>query len=224
MNYEKYLWKVKAMTVKVAARLLGKSEQFVRIGLQREILPFGYAVQILRVSWKGRLNMAKFKVGDIIVGNDKADINYGVTKKGVKCKVICVCDDDFIKVEVMCGVFKGREHYVRYECFDLVQCDEITITRYGNTVVAKYGKKVGVAKCSPEDEFDFETGAKLAFERLFEKPTFTKDDLKTGMFVMTNTGKLGVVVNDSILYQEGGFDWVSQLNNELDALLNKQDG
>lgn len=28
------------MTVKEAAKLLGKSEQFVRIGLQRGILPF----------------------------------------------------------------------------------------------------------------------------------------------------------------------------------------
>lgn len=28
-----------------AARMLGKSAQFVRIGLQREILPFGYAVK-----------------------------------------------------------------------------------------------------------------------------------------------------------------------------------
>ena len=171
--------------------------------------------------------MAKFKVGDIIVGNDKANMNYGITKKGVKCKVICAYDDDdFIKVEVMCGVFKGREYYVRYECFDLVQCDEITITRYGNKVVAKYGKKVGIAKCSPEDEFNFETGAKLAFKRLMgieEKPTFTKDDLKTGMFVMTNTGKLGVVVNDSILYQDGGFDWVSQLNNELEYKFYKID-
>lgn len=34
------------MTVKEAARLLGKSEQFIRIGLQRGILPFGYAVKM----------------------------------------------------------------------------------------------------------------------------------------------------------------------------------
>lgn len=34
------------MTVKEAAKILGKSEQFVRIGLQRGILPFGYAVQM----------------------------------------------------------------------------------------------------------------------------------------------------------------------------------
>lgn len=35
------------MKVKEAAKLLGKSEQFVRIGLQRGILPFGYAVKML---------------------------------------------------------------------------------------------------------------------------------------------------------------------------------
>lgn len=29
-----------------AAKLIGKSEQFVRIGLQRNILPFGYAVKM----------------------------------------------------------------------------------------------------------------------------------------------------------------------------------
>lgn len=34
------------MTVKEAAKLLGKSEQFIRIGLQRGILPFGYAVKM----------------------------------------------------------------------------------------------------------------------------------------------------------------------------------
>ena len=32
--------------VSEVARLLGKSEQFVRIGLQRGILPFGYAVKM----------------------------------------------------------------------------------------------------------------------------------------------------------------------------------
>ena len=169
----------------------------------------------------------KFKVGDIVVGNDETDKLYGVTRKGVKCKVICVCDGgSLIKVEVAEGVFKGREYCVLPKYFDLAPSEEITIKQYGNKVVAKCGDKTAVATCSPEDTFDFATGAKLAFERLMgieEKPTFTKDDLKTGMFVMTNTGKLGVVVNDSILYQEGGFDWVSQLNNELEYKFYKID-
>lgn len=37
-----------AVNIKVsdAARILGKSEQFVRVGLQRNILPIGTAVQL----------------------------------------------------------------------------------------------------------------------------------------------------------------------------------
>ncbi|MEC5422360.1 hypothetical protein QGM71_02500 [Virgibacillus sp. C22-A2] len=35
--------------IKEAARILGKSEQFIRIGLQRNIFPFGYAVKMSSV-------------------------------------------------------------------------------------------------------------------------------------------------------------------------------
>lgn len=40
------------------ARLLGKSEQFVRIGLQRGILPFGYAIKMSTV-WTYHISDAK---------------------------------------------------------------------------------------------------------------------------------------------------------------------
>lgn len=33
------------LTVQEAAKLMGKSQDFVRIGLQRSLLPFGYAVK-----------------------------------------------------------------------------------------------------------------------------------------------------------------------------------
>ncbi|PID22471.1 hypothetical protein CSV61_02165 [Sporosarcina sp. P3] len=36
----------KNVKVSEAAKVIGKSEQFVRIGLQRNILPFGYAVKM----------------------------------------------------------------------------------------------------------------------------------------------------------------------------------
>lgn len=42
------------------------------------------------------------------------------------------------------------------------------------------GKKVaaGVAKCSPEDTFDFSTGARIAFDRLMsEKPSPSREDI-----------------------------------------------
>lgn len=47
------------MTVKEAAELLGKSQQFIRIGLQRGILPFGYAV---KMSGKYTYHISEFKV------------------------------------------------------------------------------------------------------------------------------------------------------------------
>lgn len=45
----------------------------------------------------------------------------------------------------------------------------ITIERHGQKMVAKYNGKVGVAKCSEDDEFDAFIGANLALQRLFGK-------------------------------------------------------
>ena len=53
------------MKVKEAAKLLGKSEQFVRIGLQRGILPFGYAV---KMSSKWTYHISKHRVLEYLGG------------------------------------------------------------------------------------------------------------------------------------------------------------
>jgi hypothetical protein len=50
--------------------------------------------------------------------------------------------------------------------------EKIVITRKGNKTIANYylnGEAIqaGLARCCPEDEFDFETGAKLAVFRMF---------------------------------------------------------
>lgn len=111
--------------------------------------------------------MAKFKIGDTVIGNK--DNWYGKTGIGVKCKVVGIPNSYCIIVEL-----HGERFTVNPRYFDLVRSnpdtEQITITRHGNKVVAKYGKKVGVAKCSPEDTFDFATGAKLAFNRLMGEP------------------------------------------------------
>lgn len=36
----------KSISVKEAAKIMGKSEQFVRVGLQRGLLPFGQAIKM----------------------------------------------------------------------------------------------------------------------------------------------------------------------------------
>lgn len=50
----------------------------------------------------------------------------------------------------------------------------IVIYQKGKEVIAldKNTGKKGIAKCSPDDKFDFETGAKLAFERLYQDKGF----------------------------------------------------
>lgn len=60
-------------------------------------------------------------------------------------------------------------------CIAGLACEKkIVITSDGEKTFARLydGKKVvktAMAKCSPDDEFDFETGATIAFDRLFDK-------------------------------------------------------
>lgn len=106
----------------------------------------------------------KFKVGDKVIGNDLADEYYVVTRKGYVGTVKEVRDGRRIVVD---------RWAVLEECFDLFEEEEkIVITRKGKKTIAKRylnGKKVstGVARCCPEDTFDFATGAKIAFDRMF---------------------------------------------------------
>lgn len=51
----------------------------------------------------------------------------------------------------------------------LEDVEGINIIVDGNKVIAKKDGKVGIAKCSPEDEFDIFTGVRLAIDRLEEK-------------------------------------------------------
>lgn len=66
MRYKKYFSEGKNLSVKEAAKLLGKSEQFVRIGLQRGILPFGYAV---KMSTKWTYHISDHKIHEYVGGN-----------------------------------------------------------------------------------------------------------------------------------------------------------
>ena len=46
---------------------------------------------------------------------------------------------------------------------------QVVINVDGNKVIARRGAKYGVARCHPEDDFDFFVGAKLALDRLEEE-------------------------------------------------------
>ena len=49
------------MTVAEASRLMGVSRQFIRVGLQKGILPFGYAVQVSADRYTYFISAQKFK-------------------------------------------------------------------------------------------------------------------------------------------------------------------
>ena len=49
-----------SMTVQEASRLMGKSQSFIRIGLQRNILPFGFAVKTGKDRYSYFISKEKF--------------------------------------------------------------------------------------------------------------------------------------------------------------------
>lgn len=49
-----------SMTIAEASQLMGVSRQFVRIGLQKGILPFGYAVQVTKNRYTYFISRQKF--------------------------------------------------------------------------------------------------------------------------------------------------------------------
>lgn len=52
--------KENSISVLEAARLMGVSPQFIRVGLQKGILPFGYAVQISHNRYTYFISRSKF--------------------------------------------------------------------------------------------------------------------------------------------------------------------
>ena len=93
--------------------------------------------------------------------------------------------------------------------------EKIIIYCNGAEVIAKNTAtgKTGVAKCNPTDKFDFNTGAKLAFERLIipepEKPKYYTGrvvciDSKTSSFTK---GKIYVVTNGNLNSNDGVYEY-----------------
>lgn len=137
--------------------------------------------------------MNKFKVGDHVVGNTSANFVYNITKQGWKGVVTHVSADYFSAIKE--GVPHDSPGFsgLYYENFDLVatNAQKIVITSDGTETLARLydGDKVvkrAVAKCCPDDEFNFETGAKIAFRRLVQPvidPVKAKPQYYTGKVV-----------------------------------------
>lgn len=81
---------------------------------------------------------------------------------------------------------------------ELVKEETIVVYRKDNKVIAldKSTGKKAVARCCPEDTFDFETGAKLALNRLFGTDILPKqnESFKVGDIIRGNKDNVGVYV------------------------------
>ena len=120
----------------------------------------------------------KFNIGDTVIGNSKATKRYVITQAGWTGTVTAIGPDRFFAQASK----NGTNFQLRYEYFGLLKpvatTSKIVITSDGKTTLARLydGNRVirrAEAKCSPEDTYDFATGANLAYDRLMRpaKPT-----------------------------------------------------
>lgn len=147
----------------------------------------------------------KFKIGDRVKldGVEYCLAHYGIPERYAKKigTVSCQYQSGSILVEFD----DGRRFFVPgYLCIAINE--KIIIYRNGSEVIAKntLTGKTGVAKCNPADEFDFNTGAKLAFDRLVElwpeEPKYYSGKVvcSNGIKPWFTTGKIYEVVDGKI--------------------------
>ena len=101
------------------------------------------------------------------------------------------------------GEENGAEFYAK-EGFKIISFDifrdnscAAKIVREGNIIYALLNGKVGVAKCCPEDTFNFDFGRRLAIARLFE-------DKQTEDLLLRNNFWDGVKIDTKVIVQEFG--------------------
>lgn len=152
--------------------------------------------------------MEKFAV----LCKNKTDLDKAIKKfKRMGAKwfgIFDIVDDDWFNTNF--PVWMVYEHGTvcwsgeKPEGFNLIRLKEflgsennsVTIYQKGRKVIAEDNAtgKTAIAKCHPEDEFDFSVGAKLAIDRLVESEKFVPY-LKCGTFFEENCGKIGEPTN-----------------------------
>lgn len=123
----------------------------------------------------------KFKVGDkvrvkkdLVGGHDYGEDNlyfgYGMEPLRGETFIVKSCSGLHFKLE---GAGGWDFNEAMLEPADGIMPEKLIIYREDNKTIAKYYKDdktvTAEAKCAPEDEFNFEYGAKLAIDRAIEK-------------------------------------------------------
>jgi hypothetical protein len=166
--------------------------------------------------------MSKFKVGDRVkvVGNNFKPHHHLTIGTEAEILKLTGVDDVWVKGQ---GSYGAIRQYINTRDIELVPHpakQKIVVTTYGKITTACLfdGKKLvksAIAKCSPQDEFVFETGAAIALDRLLgreqktEAPKFPSDKLVTGVFGRLSDGDWFVVAGESMVYESGSWDRVS---------------
>ena len=116
----------------------------------------------------------------------KLKVDWGDRKAGEIAEIVDIdLNDRFIPIQIK--THKGEARFISEYKFELLPMGQskVVITSNGKETKARLieGKAVlreATAKCSDKDTFDFETGAKLAFERLFGKEEPKKIEPQVG--------------------------------------------
>lgn len=139
----------------------------------------------------------KFKIGDKVRAITN---NYGFTSVVNRWEgVVTAISEMYFSAKTTAGYDAGALFTrLKYKDFELIGYEKsVHIYSDGKTTTAmlKDGKvtvRQAIAKCSPDDEFSLETGAKLALERLFEEePKKEEPKYKVGDRVKIVSRKTG---------------------------------
>lgn len=171
--------------------------------------------------------MSKFKVGDKVRVRSWEDMEKQYGLNG--CGSINTPGDSFTKgMKQYCGKVVtinavGKKNYSGYNTYRIengdlwnftdamfelgIVCNTIIIYTKGNQVIAldKATGKTGVATCSPEDTFDFYTGADLAFERLRGRANRPAKEYYNGEIVCVKTEAPNLTVGKIYEVKNGKF-------------------
>lgn len=146
----------------------------------------------------------KFKVGDIVVGNDGADI-YGITRKGWKGVVTELSSDNIIKVQSIGDI---GTYLVKVDFFDLVSNNSNNKTENMYQVDKEFIQEAHSASCDSwkkkiEEKFPdvFPKDPRFKFEEVFTVSTIvgTKDapfGVILGIASEEKDEYMGLVVNN----------------------------
>ena len=124
----------------------------------------------------------KFKVGDLVSGNELSDKLYARTNSQMKKAIVIGLNrphfSDTIQVEILEHSnphYVGHRYYVVPEVLDFYdKPDNIVIFRNSKATVCEInsnGNRIakGLALCHPDDNYSFVEGAKIALSRAKEQ-------------------------------------------------------